>query len=259
MEGVVRLISIFRSENDADVRLLREEPDKLIAKYQEIIRIIVKKYIATKMFRPDDFDDIVQMVNEDILRKIGNIQRQYNGTALLKTYFSAIVRNSCLKIYEKKHREVRMLLLEDEDPVEEETITNGLEIEHDLERIERILSYFGKKQGRVILCAKLYFQIPIDRREILDCFSNCLEEDVKMLMDHFEFSQDRRTAKQVYHIITPILNRYEKKKNTEDAVRRWTVDKIEEIIKTLNSAPHRSEYDKETLKILLEKHSSIHA
>lgn len=131
------------------MRLLREEPDKLIAKYQQIIRIIVKKYISTKMFQPDDFDDIVQMVNEDILRKIGTMQRQYNGTALLKTYFSAIVRNSCLKIYQKQRREVKMLLIEEEDPVEEETVTNKLEINQELEKLGRILGYYHKKQGRV--------------------------------------------------------------------------------------------------------------
>lgn len=241
------------------MRLLHEHPDELIAKYQEIIRIIVKKYIATKMFRAGDFDDIVQMVNEDILRKIGTIQRQYNGTALLKTYFSAIVRNSCLKIYQKQCREVKMLLLEEEDPVEEETVTNKLEIDQDLQRLERILGYYQKKQGRVVLCTKLYFQIPIDRRDILGCFSDCSEEDIGRLLQYFEFGQERRTSKQVYHIITPILNRYERKNNTEDAVRRWTEDKIEAIIKLLNSAPRRSKYDKETLKILLERHSSIQA
>ena len=240
-----------------DEQLLAEKPDELIIKYQEIIRIIVKKYITTKMFHAADFDDIVQMVNEDILKKIGNIQRNYNGKALLKTYFSAIVRNSCLKIYQKQCREIKMLSFEDGDSAEEETVTNQLEIEYDLKRIERILGYFEKKLGRVLLCAKLYFQIPIERKDIVRCFAVCSEEDVTMLLGYFSFSQEQRPLKQVYHIITPILNRYEGKNNTEDAVRRWTEDKIEEIITLLNSAPRCSKYDKETLKTLLDKYFSI--
>jgi DNA-directed RNA polymerase specialized sigma24 family protein len=248
---------ILLGENRLDERLLAERPDALMAKYQEIIKIIVKKYIATKMFHASDFEDIVQMVNEDILKKIGTIQKQYNGKALLKTYFSAIVRNSCLKIYQKQCREMKMLSLEEEDSTEEETVTNHLEIEYDLKRIERILGYYAKKQGRVLLCAKLCFQIPIERKDILHCFSSCSEEDITMLLDQFGFHQERRLLKQVYHIITPILNKYEGKNNTEDAVRRWTEDRREEIVRLLNAAPHCSTYDKETLKILFEMYSSI--
>ena len=247
----------MRDENLIDERLLAEEPDALIAKYQEIIKIIVKKFIASKMFHAADFEDIVQTVNEDIVKKIGAIQRNYNGKALLKTYFSAIVRNSCLKIYQKQCREMKMLSFEEGDSAEEGTVTNQLEIEYDLKRLERILGYYAKKLGRLLLCAKLYFQIPIERRDILHCFSGCSEEDITMLHGQFGFHQERRTLKQVYHIITPILNKYEGKSNTEDAVRRWTEDKFAEIIRLLNAVPHCSTYDKETLQILFEKYSSI--
>lgn len=237
--------------------MLAKNPTALIIRYQEIIRIIVKKYIASKMFKADDFDDVVQMVNEDIIKKIDAIRKNYNGQSLLKTYFSAIVRNSCLKIHQKHAREMTMLPLEEGDSTEEETVTNQLEIEHDVERLKRIFSYFGRKHGRVILCLKLNFQIPIERGDILSCFSNCSEEDIVMLMSLFEFGQQQRTLKQVYRNITPILNRYEEKNNTEDAVRRWTEDKIGEIVQILNAAPYNSKYDRETLKILLENHSSI--
>lgn len=250
---------MLRDNNRIEEELLKERPDDLIVKYQEIVRIIVKKYITSKMFRAGDFDDIVQMVNEDILKKIATIQRQYNGTALLKTYFSAIVRNSCLKIYQKQRLEVKTLALEEEDPIEEETVSNKLEIEHDVERLQRVFRYYHRKMGRVVLCLKLYFQVPIERKDILDWFAACSEEDIVNLLECFEFVQLKRTAKQVYQIITPVLNKYEGKKNTEDAVRRWTEDRIHEIIRVLNGRRGRSKYDKETLKILLEQHSSIQA
>ena len=255
--GAVKLKEILQSENEADERLLKEQPDKLIIKYQGIIRIIVKKFIASQMFRPDDFDDVVQAVNEDILKKIGIIQKQYNGLALLKTYFSTIVRNSCLKIHEKMRKEMRTISLEEAHPVEEEKVTNDLEIAHDIKRLDRILQYSHKKRGRILLCCKLYFQIPIDREDIFGCFANCKENDVVFLLDRFEFNIKKKSSNEVYQIFTPILNKYENKNNTEDAMRRWTEIRIFELLKVLNASPNRSNYTKESLKILMEKYSSI--
>ena len=75
-----------RNGNQQDVRLLREQPRELIIEYQDIIQIIVKKYIVSKMFHASDFEDIVQAVNEDLLSKAERIRDQYNGIALLKNW-----------------------------------------------------------------------------------------------------------------------------------------------------------------------------
>ncbi len=71
--------------NQQDVKLLREQPRELIIKYQDIIHIIVKKYIASNMFLASEYEDIVQTVNEDLLSKSERIREQYNGMALLRT------------------------------------------------------------------------------------------------------------------------------------------------------------------------------
>jgi len=73
------------------------------------------------------------------------------------------------------------------------------------------------------------------------------------LLDRFEFNIKKKSSNEVYQIFTPILNKYENKNNTEDAMRRWTEIRIFELLKVLNASPNRSNYTKESLKILMEK------
>jgi len=248
---------MFRNGNQQDVKLLREQPRELIIKYQDIIQIIVKKYIAGRMFSPSDFEDVVQAVNEDLLGKSERIREQYNGMALLKTYFSAIVRNSCLKIYDKKKREIRGIPLSVEDPIIEETATRNLAIEIDLGRLKRIFKYFHKKREKVILCVKLYFRLRINKEDVIACFPACSEEDTLAFLGHFGTHYDEIESKEVYRIVTPLLNKYEGKSNTVDAVRNWSEVRVREIIQLLNGNKSESSYDKESLKILAEKYFSI--
>jgi DNA-directed RNA polymerase specialized sigma24 family protein len=246
-----------RNENEQDLKLLRERPRELIIEYQEIIHIIVKKYIASKMFSASDFEDVVQAVNEDLLNKSERIRDQYNGIALLRTYFSAIVRNSCLKIYEKKKKEIKVSLLGDEDPIVEETATMNLAIEYDLERLKRIFTYYYKKKEKVILCVKLYFRLRVTKEDVIACFPACSEEETLSFLDLFGTHYDNIDSKEVYRIVTPLLNKYEGKNNTVDAVRNWTEVRIREIIQLLNGNRRESSYDKESLRILTEKYFSI--
>ena len=246
-----------RNGNQQDVKLLREQPRELIVRYQDIIQIIVKKYIASKMFHASDFEDVVQAVNEDLLRKSERIRDQYNGLALLRTYFSAIVRNSCLKIYDKRKREIRTSPLGDEDPIVEETATMNLAIGYDLERLKRIFKYYHKKRGKVILCVKLYFRLTMNKEDIIACFPACSEDDTLSFLGHFGTHYERIDSKDIYRIVTPLLNKYEEKSNTVDAVRNWSEVRIREIIQILNGNKGESSYDKESLKTLIEKYFSI--
>ena len=61
---------------------------------------------------------------------------------------------------------------------------------------------------------------------------------------------------EIYEAVTPIMNKYEGKSNSADALRKWTLSKIQEIIRILNGKPPRFNFDKETLQILIEDYFS---
>ena len=96
------------TENDKDIELLRSDPHAVILKYQETVKIIVKKYILSGVFGSSDFEDILQEINMALLAKIPAMQSHYNGLSLFKTYFSVIVRNICMKEHAKINKEPKI-------------------------------------------------------------------------------------------------------------------------------------------------------
>ena len=71
------------TENDKDIALLHSDPHALILKYQETAKIIVKKYIPPGVFKPSDFEDVVQEVYAALFAKIP-ATISYNGCRFSK-------------------------------------------------------------------------------------------------------------------------------------------------------------------------------
>jgi DNA-directed RNA polymerase specialized sigma24 family protein len=251
------MVNALNHENMMEVRLLKDDPNALIMKYQETIRIIVKKFITSGMFEPDELEETMQMVNVELIAKIKHIRNNYSGQALLKTYLSAIVRNICLKIHAKRNREPESRPLSEDLMAFDEKIADHLDIEQELKRLDRIVSYFGAKKGRLRFCLKLRFHLPLSRSDIAACFPRCSEDDAAAIMGFFPAFGHEKGILEVYRLITPFFNRYDVKDNTADAVRRWTEKQIVEIIGLLNSPPQRSNFNLESLQYLLEKYFSI--
>ena len=62
--------------------------------------------------------------------------------------------------------------------------------------------------------------------------------------------------RKIYRILLPYFNRFEKKNNNEDALRKWLRFKTDEMIRLLNGNPPVSSYNEDVLQILLEKYYS---
>jgi DNA-directed RNA polymerase specialized sigma24 family protein len=246
------LVERRMTDNDRDVELLRSNPHALLLKYQETIRIIVKKYIEAGMFKAPEFEDIVQEINASILAKIPAMQRQYNGRSLFKTYFSVIVRNICLKAHRRGQKDIDFL----QEDLSAYFVENSHEkrsvIEHEVSRFRTVLSLYDRQRPKLLLCLKLYFRIPMTPEDIRLWYPECSGEDQAILMGHFGRKYDQLSDIDIYKIVTPIMNRNEKRSNSVDAIRKWTDSKVREIIDLLNKRPKRTNHSVETLKILVD-------
>ena len=240
------------TDNDRDVELLRSDPHALLLKYQETVRIIVKKYIEAGMFRAPEFDDIVQEINVSLLAKIPAMQRQYNGKSLFKTYFSVIVRNICLKAHRRGQKDIDFLQEDLSVYFVENTHEKRSVIEHEVRRFKTVLSLYDTQRPKLLLCLKLYFRIPMTPEDIRLWYPECSGEDQASLMRHFGLNYDQLSDIDIYKIVTPIMNRNEKRSNSVDAMRKWTDSKVREIIDLLNGRPKRTNHSVETLKILVD-------
>jgi RNA polymerase sigma factor (sigma-70 family) len=240
------------TENDKDIGLLRSDPHALILKYQETVKIIVKKYILAGVFRASDFEDIVQEVNMALLAKIPAMQLQYNGTSLFKTYFSVIVRNICMKEHAKTNREVKIEQKDITGFIDRAHVEEKIVLEKEIQRFRAILSLYYRQRPKLLLCLKLRYRIPLTPEDINLWNPKCSFSDREMLLENFGSNFDRKDDVEIYKIITPVMNKNEKKSNSIDAVRKWTDSKISEIIQLLNGNPKKLNYNEDTLKTLVD-------
>jgi RNA polymerase sigma factor (sigma-70 family) len=240
------------TDNDRDVELLMSDPNALLLKYQETVRIIVKKYIEGGMFRAAEFDDIVQEINVSLLAKISAMQRQYNGKSLFKTYFSVIVRNICLKAHRRGDKDIDFIQEDLSGYFVENAHERRSAIEHEVRRFRTVLSLYDTQRPKLLLCLKLYFRIPVNPEDIRLWYPECSGEDQALFLRHFGLNYDQLSDIDIYKIVTPIMNRNEKRSNSVDAIRKWTDSKVREIIDLLNGRPKRTNHSAETLKILVD-------
>ncbi|MDH3252367.1 MAG: hypothetical protein OEM41_06210 [Ignavibacteria bacterium] len=241
------------TENEYEVALLHSDPRTLIVRYQEVIAIIVRKYIGSGLFSGDDHDEVIQSVNEALLYKADVIREQYNGTALLKTYISSIVRHICLKIHQEKKREAVLVRLDPGLPADPRSLDDRFVVDHEVEKFRLILRLHHTQFPKLCLLLKLTFRIPVSEDEMYRWFPRCDPVDVQLVVGSFGVEYGSKTDREIYRVMTPVLNRLEGKANTEDAVRKWIDYRIQEILDTLNGKPPTASHTRESLKILVEQ------
>lgn len=244
--------------NEEDVQLLYHDPHALLTKHQPTIAIIINKFIASGFFAPGEREDLVQTINEKLLRdKLRNMQAQYNYSAYVATYFSKIVYNLCIELHRATKRERvfdRSKELEEvEAGYEDERGLGAAVIAQETLRFETILKLFGKARAKLELCLRLLFRMEITAAEVREYYPACSSQDLHTLLTAFGGDFESMTDKEIYALVTPICNRREGKNNSPDALRKWSNMKVEEILALLNSRASRSSYDFETLKILMQK------
>lgn len=241
------------NNNQNDIKLLNTNPNQLVVKYQSIIQIVINGFINAGYFRLQDRDDIVQYVNEELLKKIDKIKAQYNGKVMLKTYMSAIIRNICLGRIRKGRNYKKEIPEEYLNENKTEDVLNKMIIEQEIDKVGKILSLYSKQQNKIELILKLIFRIPLVPDDFYKYNNEILYADFKQIIDIINKGLNM-TNTEIFKLITPVLNKYENKKNSIDSTRRWVGMKIEELICLMNGNPPTSGYTKETFQILIEKY-----
>jgi hypothetical protein len=237
---------------DPDSVLLQTDPKGLVLAYQGMVNTIVRKFIGSGMFSGESHADVVQSINAELLERIYKIQVNYNGSTLVRTYVSAVIRNICLKLH--KQRMYRKPV----DPLVTEKLLTpvGMIDRYSIGQARRatwaIMQQFGRDLPKLTICLKLRYQIALKRKDILRWYPECSPVVISQLMAHFGAHPVHETDKDKYAFVTPIFNAAEKRNNSPDALRKWTALKILEILNLLNSSIAQAAFDEESLRILLE-------
>jgi DNA-directed RNA polymerase specialized sigma24 family protein len=241
---------------DPEFELFRKDPHSLLMLYQGLIQSIVYFYIEQGMFSVHQKEDIVQSVNLEILKRIPSIQQHFNGSALLRTYFSAIVRNICIhmgKKYVVKPVPLHSLPGGDADGGLQ---TDRYSIQQARSVFGAILVQLGPYEPKLRICLNLRYRHPLTREDILHWWPGCGNREMNNLLAMFGGDYRHLEEKEIYPKIVPYFNAAEGKVSGNDAMRKWTASKIQIILRLLQTAFPGSNFDEEVVRILFEDRSS---
>ncbi len=241
-------------DNQADLDLFYRDPHAFLLRYQETLQIIVKIYIHCGMFRAREIEDILQTLNEELLRRLPTIRARFNGSTLLRTYLSAVVRNLCLDLYRAGRRDPKPVPLDETIPLSNPDVARRYDIEHARRVFRAVLKQFDYKLElpKLLFCLKLRYRIPIERTDVLTWYPNCGRSDLTSILKTFTGNYETLTDKEISELITPLLNRADGKSNKPDAIRKWTKERIGNILDLLNGSPPTGSFEEETLEILVQ-------
>lgn len=237
--------NIFASETNTEAFLL---------KYQDLIDIIIKKYIRSGRFHCYEIDDIKQSVAETLIHKKDKILSQFLGNAQFESYLSVVIKNICNGIVrkDKKHSSLPFDpdYSEENDCIDpEQTII----LKQELQRLDWILRLYHKKRNKLVLCLKLRYRIPVSIKDFKVYISEIKKPEIALFhkeTDPYHSQKDNI----IFRAVIKIFNKHEKKSNTSDSLRKYIQTRTNELIKLLNGSPPTSNYNEETLQILFEKY-----
>ena len=242
--------------NIAELQDLREDPRKFFLKYQTAIRVIVKRFIATELFDPSEFEDTVQHLSGFLWERIPTIRAQYNGTSLLRTYVSDILRHECLRIYRDSGRRPKTVRLNSLGSVSEVETERGTHIREYVDMLGVALSLYGDGKPKIILCLKAFYKIPLDRPEILAYWPKCPRKLLETTITRLGGEYFERRETEVFDFLHPLIAKRERLGSTPQSLRRWTAEQIVQITRLLNGNPPTANIDRISLGTLFEYYAA---
>lgn len=237
--------------NDIDIRLLRNDPEKLLIRYQPVIRMIVKNLAFQGYLPKRDINDLIQDVNRKLIERLPRIRNQYNYKSLFKTYFSVVIRNLCLEEF-RKLRLVAEPHAEIYEQTAAETTTDQLLIRQEYERLNRAIRLFGRESSGIWIVLRCFSDMPVTPEEFSG-FELDPGFDVRIQLAAAVNDTMQMQKREKMEALSAVFNQLEKKPRTADALRKWTSSRLDEVLVLMNGKPPRSAYTIEILYILLEK------
>lgn len=238
-----------------NISLLRTDKDKFLLHCQVIIEMNVKHYIANGMFDSHYAQDIMQSVNEELIKRLPGIEKNFDGSVRLVTYLSVVVRNICIRIHHRDYSAIETIPLSGIAGKFDADNEHRLLIEDEVQRLRTALRLFHSNRYKLLVCMKIYFRIPVTMTEFSDCFPDLKNDDRKHRLATLLTMLENDTNKELFTYLLATFSTTEREKLSWDSFRRWTEDNIRRILILLNGDPQTRTHTKETLKILLEHNS----
>ena len=245
-----------RTNEVLNISLLRSNKGEFVLRCQPIIRFIVQRYTASGMFKANNVPDIIQTVNEKLIKRLTSTENNFDGSVLMATYINVVIRNICLRIHERERAAVKTISLTEINQHSDDDNDRALMIEEEIQRLELAMKLCGTQRFKILVCMKVYFRLSITKNEIMKCFNDITEMEKQTLSNRFGGIYDDSFEIENFNLLAVMINKKENKNTSGNSTRRWTEENIRKVLILLNGDPPNRTHTRETLKFLLE-HCSL--
>jgi hypothetical protein len=231
-----------------------------------IRKIVYSELIKKGYYPPGAFEDLYMDIIEDLIKGESKILGNYRNEAPFNKYLARIVANRCKKLQEKRiHQKA---FHDDLIYYDHEILTrffshirqNNLSGESKMildeayRRLRYIFDNDYNERDKVIFCLRGFYQCFLKIQDLEGYPMNpAVETQVDNRINNLNHPNGKNNKEKIKELLTDIFNLLEGSNNSKDAIRKWTDDKVKEIIVQLNRPPFRSNFDAETFQILFVK------
>ena len=250
---------VILSQED-DVRLLHENPQNLMLKYQPLVSYIVSKVFYSNNHPASIQGDLEQEIIQELIEKADYIRGNYDPSLLFRNYIWSVINHSFLN--QLKKRKWRFNFGYEQGPdaelqVQEIGSDYLLCLEDGFRQFREILHSYNHERAKLEICLKAAFSLPSLCSDFITLFdpakSSFTEEEIETICRELNkstrvngFSQSQRFA-----IIEPLLSKAFKANARVESYLHWTNEQVAKIILKLNQNGLRC-FNRDTFKILVE-------
>lgn len=237
--------------NEINQDLLFNDPQKFVVKNQYAVEIIVNRYVKSGFIHINDKNEVIQHINLRLLDGvISKMQAQYDPGYFVSTYFATIVNNLCKEFLNLNKKNDANVNFEEfaKNKQSKSNPNNPLIIDEEIKRLDFIFRMYNQKKAKLLAALKIKYKLDITGKDLAELQNFGA---APLLLSTAELADMTESA--LFDYFAPYFDKSSGKQTSGNALKRWTYQKIEEIINLLNGNANSS-YDLETLGTLYEKY-----
>ena len=235
-----------------NIQQFNENPKQFIVHIQDLIESVIFGYIRKGKLKNSEFKEVLQHVNEELLRKIDKIACQFSGKAQITTYFVVIVRNICNDFIRHRLKTPATINIDHVEIVSgQSSAISRLIIFEESVRLRKAIDLYFKQKGKLVLILKLKYRMAYTLEDFFDYNYAIGEKDYHNFNELVEPYIDCCDQK-IYTALSKLFNKFEDRKSVADSLRKWISIKISELIEILNESPNSAHYNEDTFQLLFE-------
>ncbi|MGB0839008.1 MAG: RNA polymerase sigma factor [Chitinophagales bacterium] len=226
--------------------LANNETQQLVVKYQNLIQLETELYRKKGGFPTYSTEEIVQEVNEVLLRRIVPKLAQFEGKSLFRTYFKTVVRNLLHEIHKRLRKVSQRESSIDLQNINKETTPQVYGILNQVARtennyggvvvseLERKTYYISlqkhpiAKQKEFEFCAKTNYHLLLQSADVFAYWQNCPDEEVVEILSYFSRTYNHLNKGAIFKHLAHFVSQHNQKIIKSNTLqKRYT--KIEQL------------------------------